>query len=230
MIPAKFILPELTTEELLAMLAEQGVQSVTAAFAETKHRRYKKGTRIGPGGEGGGRFAPKFTGRVGVTPFRPEDTPEGFFDSPKFAAFEKSLADAAEQNGVTITGQERVQGFWLGEQEPSLAVEAHDGEDGVRAFAEQARAEWDQDGVLLFDYDPAGDALSFRLTGGSGKDYAEALTAAGIQGATIHGDGVEVIGDDSVIDQVEDLRTRLGIDPADVVVKRGVLSFAERPA
>ena len=230
-------------EELAVWLAHEGVTmehwqtlpaskaapwlaqtAATRPFDPTKHERWEKGTKIRPTGEGGGRFRV----RVGVTAYRPEDDPEGFFESKKFQQFEAGLDATAKEHGVTIDVKERAQGFWLGEQEPSLAIEAHDGDEGVRAFAEDVRSDWDQDGVLLFDYDDDGDSLSFRANGGDPGQYATALSEAGVQGATIHASGVEVIGDDGMIDTIETLRASLGIDPKDVVVSRGRFELVER--
>ena len=48
--------------EIAAWLSEHpGQPAVTAAvpFVESKFKRFAKGTKVGPGGEGGGRFAPK---------------------------------------------------------------------------------------------------------------------------------------------------------------------------
>lgn len=204
--------------------AELNELTAAGVYDERKHPRYAKGTKIGPGGEGGGRFR----GRVGVTPFRPEDDPEGFFETEKFRAFEQGVGESAKQHGVTIDEMERVHGFWMGEQEPSLAIEAHDGEEGVRAFAEDVRSDWDQDGVLTFGYDENGDALAFMLHDVTPDVAASALTQAGIQGATIHPRSIEVFGDDAMIDQIEALRASLGIAPQNVVVKRGKFELVER--
>lgn len=190
--------------------------ALTAAFDPALHPHR-------PGGDShGGEWAAK----VGVTPFRPEDNPEGFYDSPKYKMFERSLGPTAKRYGVTIDAQDRVSGYWQGSQEPSLALDVHDGETGVQNFAADLRSRWDQDAVLLFHPSETGDAMAFKLP--ADGDVSGALTAVGIDGATIYDGGVEVIGDESTAKQVLELAQKLGVDPGQVQVRSGNLAFVER--
>lgn len=201
-------------EEGLLAAAWRGI---TAAFDPAKHPHE-------PGGSSkGGQWAAK----VGVTPYRPDDDPKGFYDSGKYKTFTDSLGPTADKYDVTIDGQQKVSGFWQGDQEPSLALDVHDGEDGVRRFAEDLRSTWDQDAVLLFHPDDAGEDLAYRLD--AEGDVAGALTEAGVDGATIYDGGVEIIGGKGDAAKVAQVAESLGVDPADVKVRAGRLSFVERP-
>lgn len=193
-------------------------------FDSSKHPRH-------PASGKDGRRSPtdggKFAAKLGMTPFRPDDNPVGFYDSDKFKEFERSLGETAARYDVTIDAKDRVSGFWEGAQEPSLAMDVHDGETGVRAFAQDLRTQWDQDAVLVFQPDRAGEALAYRAR--ATGDIAAALADAGIQGATIYPEGFEVIGDADDAARVIAVADMLGVPHADIKIRAGNLSFAERP-
>lgn len=194
-----------------------GVAQVGRKFDPSKHPREPSGS------DKGGQWAAK----IGLTPFRPGDEPAGFYDSDKFRAFDKSIAETAKRYDVVVDGKDKVSGFWEGDLEPSLALDVHDGVRGVRLFAEDLRGQWDQDAVLMFHEDRAGDSFAFRTK--AKGDIAGALSAAGISGATIYPDGFEVFGDADEAARVMAVADALGIDHWDVKVRAGSLSFAERP-
>lgn len=194
-----------------------GVAQVRRPFDPSKHPHEPAGSSKG------GQWA----ATLGLTPFRPGDTAAGFYDSPKFKAFDRSVSETAKRYDVTIDAKDRVQGFWEGEQEPSLALDVHDGEEGVRMYAEDLRGQWDQDAVLLFQPDRNGDQLSFRAQ--AKGDIPKALTDAGISGATIYPQGFEVYGDAGDAEKVLKAADALGVPHSEVKVRAGHLTFAERP-
>lgn len=195
-----------------------GVPQVGRPWDPSKH------PHVPAGSSKGGQWATK----VGVTPFRPGDDPQGFYDSAKFKAFEGSIDEAAARYDVTVDAKDRVQGFWQGEQEPSVALDVHDGEEGVRMFSEDIREKWDQDAVVLFQPDRAGPNLAYRAEVPAGSDVAAALTSAGVDGATIYDNGFEVFGDEGDAAKVLAAADKLGVPHSAVKVRAGKLSFVER--
>lgn len=190
---------------------------VRSMFDPSKHPHVPAGSRKG------GQWAAK----VGVTAFRPGDDPATFYDTEKAREFERHVHNAAIENGVTIDSADRVQGYWQGEQEPSYALDVHDGEEGVRAFSEDLRSEWNQDAVVLFAPDRDGPHLAYKAR--ASGDIANALTSAGIDGATIYDGGFEVFGGPDEAAKVLAAADILGIAHGDVEVRAGTLSFVERP-
>ena len=208
----------MTTEELFALAFAEA----KALLLEYKASQWVDGYTRADGTHVDGYW--RFTGRIGATPFRPEDIAEGFFDSPKAKAFEKRLPELAQQHGVILDKVERVMGYWEGDLEPSWAIEAHDGEIGVYNLSKQIQNEENQDAVLNFDYDAKdGDDIMYVLRGD--VDWVNALKDAGVQGATIHKDRVEIIGDDAMADQIEKLRDAT---KSDVTAVRGWFHLVER--
>jgi hypothetical protein len=85
---------------------------------------------------------------------------------------------------------------WQGQTEPSLAIDARDGEAGVTAWAAELGKKFDQDSVLLFHPDPAGDSASysFALKGRTEEDAINEMQKAGIPGGRIVDGKLELIG------------------------------------
>jgi len=127
-------------------------------------------------GRRGGFTVPHQKAEVGITPFRPEDEVSGFYDSPKFKRFQHDMRRIAAKDHVTIDKAVPAAGVWEGETEPSLAVDAHDGEAGVDGWAAELGKKYDQDGVLLFHPDPAGDSATYSFPLGK-TDQQVALDA-----------------------------------------------------
>jgi hypothetical protein len=165
----------------------------------------------------------RFQGVIGATAFRPDDTFEGFFDTPKAKGFEKLLGEAASKHNVKLDKVERVMGYWQGHLEPSWSIEAHDGEEGVRNFSEEIRGKYDQDAVLNFDYDEQGDSVMYVLDGEA--DWPKELEREGIEGATVFNNRVEIIGDDALAEKVAKIKEKTG---ADASAYRGSLSLIDR--
>jgi hypothetical protein len=205
------------------VVGRPGGVSQVKGFDESKHPRNPATGRdnVRSPSDGG-----KFRAKVGVTPYRPEDDPAGFYDTDKAREFERSVDQFAAENGVTVDAGDRVQGFWQGEQEPSYALDVHDGEAGVNAFAADLRAEWDQDAVMLFSPDRDGPDLAYRAQ--ASGDIANALTQAGVEGATIYAGGFEVYGDADSAAKVLAAADILGVPHQAVTVRAGSLSFVER--
>ena len=167
----------------------------------------------------------RFEGRIGATAFRPEDVNkfDDFYASAKGRAFEKSLEPTAKKHGVTLDSVEHVAGFWEGEMEPSWAIEAHDGEEGVKNFSEEIRGSYDQDAVLNFDYDEDGTDVMYEIEGKA--DWPRMLDLHKIQGATIYPNKVEIIGDDKLAKTVARMASESN---ATVSATRGSLSLVDR--
>lgn len=149
---------------------------------------------------------------VGVTPFRPGDEASGFHASPKVQEFITAMSDAATKHGVTITDHRPVTGVWLGETEPAFAVDARDGEDGVLRWAEDLRAQYDQDGVYMFAPDPDGDFGSFTFDGIDKDEAIKAMREIGVDGGRVVGDKqLEVWAHESEGEKMVALAERLGV-------------------
>lgn len=200
--------------------------ALTEAYSEWRHPRDRRGRWRDVLGLGVAT-ARRRKLSVGVTPFRPHDEAEGFYDTAKAREFERHLHEVASKHNVTVTRTDRVTGVWIGETEPAYDVRVHDGEDGVNRWAEEVREQWDQDGVLLFRQDRKGSDRLFKLTGVDPEAAIDALGKAGIDGGRVRGRDLEVIGGDDLADSIETLVELLG--PQRVVVSRGHLSFVERP-
>jgi hypothetical protein len=98
---------------------------------------------------------------------------------------------------VAITRADRAAGVWEGETEPSMAVDAHDGEAGVDSWAAQLGQKYDQDAVLMFHPDPEGDSAtySFEKMGELNRDgFLKAMKDAGIPGGRVVDEKLELVG------------------------------------
>lgn len=149
---------------------------------------------------------------VGVTPFRPGDAAARFYESPKFRRFTQDMRRLARQRSVKIDRVEKAVGVWEGETEPSLAVDAHDHEAGVEAWAAELGKRYDQDGVLLFEPSAAGDSAAYRLDVAGHRDEAlGAMGRHGIPGGRLVGDQLELVGKGAAFhDRVDALARDVG--------------------
>lgn len=162
---------------------------------------------------------------IGITPFRPEDSPIGFYDSMKAKQFEAELEPVAKQYGVTITHKEQTPGMWEGNPDPSYRLLAHDGTEGVEQFAATMRAKYDQDAVALFSPDPNGESYEFTLHKVDSAQVFEKMGDFGIPGATGVGDTVRIFGERELAENVEKLASSLD---SVVTVRRGATTWIER--
>lgn len=162
---------------------------------------------------------------IGITPFRPEDTALGFYDTMKAKQFESDIVPTAEQYGVTVSRQERVSGVWEGESEPSYSLLAHDGKEGVENFAATMRAKYNQDGVMVFAPNPNGESYAYTIHRVNPEEVTPMLSEYGIQGATVSADGITIMGDEALADNVTELATKIN---RVVTARRGDLAFVER--
>lgn len=133
---------------------------------------------------------------LGVTPFRPEDDPIGFYNSAKYQEFVDRAGTTANDYGVTIEGFDHMTGVWQGETEPSVAIRAHDHELGLQAFASKLGLSYEQDGVLVFG--KGGDDVLATFPKSSQEDAFKAMKAAGFDaGRMTTGGQLQVIGPDT---------------------------------
>lgn len=144
---------------------------------------------------------------LGITPFRAgEDNPLGFYDTAKAKQFEADLQALSTKNGVTITSADHVSGVWQGEAEPSYEVHAFDGPTSVLTMAEELRAKYNQDGVMVFTpkkaVAPGQDlnAVQYRISGIDTDVAQKMMGSYGFQGATTFGHQIELVAEGTAAD------------------------------
>lgn len=201
-------LPPLRAMDPKAGADEQARSALRKAFDTSLHPRAGHGqwaSKGGPAqkpprprkrGRSGHAQMPKVQASVGITPFRPEDEVKGFYESPKFKRFQVDMRRIARERHVSIDHVEKAAGVWQGQTEPSLAVEAHDGPHGVRAWAAEMGKRYNQDGVLLFEPSEDGNAASYRfdVRGRDNQAVFDAMDQHGIPGGTLLDGELEVVG------------------------------------
>lgn len=146
-----------------------------------------------------GRFAPRPAGAtiIGVTPNRgPAREQLGelqpYFSTSRFKGFERHAREDAP-DGVSVTGVHRCAGFWEGSLEPSAQVTVKGGSSETKAFATGLGKRYNQDGVVAFTPRKGGSQRLYRWQVSDPTLAVQALKDAGVMGATVRGNRVEVI-------------------------------------
>lgn len=183
------------------------------------------------GPEATGHPIPSISARVGATSYRPEQDKSGYHESKFGRQFERRVSRIAKHHGVTIDSRKQTRGYWLGDQEPSWSLLVHDGEDGVRAFQEDVRARWNQDGVWSFAHDESGPDAEVFVPVEDDDAALAALEQAGVEGATlIPGEGIVLwLPGGTGAEAAQKTWEQLGVDAAQVSFTSGRILQANRP-
>lgn len=182
---------------------------------------------------------------LGVTPFRgkPKDTveaTEGYYESTRYKGWLQDVKTEALRTGTEIEDIVKVAGVWQGTLEPSASVWVLGDPKGVRSMAEALGAEYNQEGVLMFDTtDDDGEGALYTLPGVKDRDEAvKAMQKHGIDGGRIvearnHEYVVEVMDfDGSLADNVASLAKALHTEqywtPGRVSLLEGGVDYQRR--
>lgn len=123
-----------------------------------------------------GRWRDRVT-RIGVTPFRPQDTVEGFRDTPKYKRFLKLIDSASEHYGVQVGDRVENEGIWKEGGEPSVDLGVKGDGVLIEGFGATLGKAYDQDAVAFFSEDESGSDVRWRLSGIKDWDKARELAA-----------------------------------------------------
>jgi len=144
-------------EQALAFVELPDGQQVLVVFEEKLHPRDRKG-----------RFtdSPNLpnlpTLEVGGTPVRPGDVEGSPALRAKFRDYDARWAEAADKLGIDIDNSEQ-QGFWDGEEEPSIATRTEADPAKVEAASALIGEHFHQDAMAVFRYDDDGPDARFAV-------------------------------------------------------------------
>ncbi len=153
---------------------------------------------------------------LGATPHRGPSKSEAeiaaYYGTARYAEFERAVRDAAAARDLELESVERVVGMWKGDLEPAASVWLRGDRDAATAMAGELCARYEQEAVLVFTRDEAGDDLLLILPGVRDPSHAkELLSRLGVDGGRFV-DGALEIADETgaMIDAVQALARELG--------------------
>lgn len=98
------------------------------------------------------------------------------------------------------------------EAEPAYTVELEGADEGVRAVACELASKYEQESVAWFAEDPGGGEVLFRLDGVADTSaFCERLIEAGVPGAWLTEQGLQVTGPTEWAEKLEQVRTELAV-------------------
>jgi hypothetical protein len=148
-----------------------------------------------------GRFAPKPGGgtQIGVTPNRGQpkgslDEIQPYFGTTRYKGFERHAREDAPA-GVKVLKTEKAGGFWEGGLEPSatVTVQRSTSKAALKDYATGLGRRYNQDGVVAFTPRKGGIQRRYRWRVNDPAAGVKALRDAGVMGATVRGNTLEVV-------------------------------------
>lgn len=118
-----------------------------------------------------------------------------YYDTDEWVEYDESIRAAAERHGVEILSEDHAAGIWQDQTEPAGAYEVRaDSMDNVRAWAQEVAGRYDQDSVMVGEYNTAasGRVYSYEVDGKDTREVLDALHAAGIPGARAYDGKLEI--------------------------------------
>ena len=97
------------------------------------------------------------------------------FNDPKVRAYEKEIANSANDFGVSILSKDRAAGVWLSNREPSFDIEAHaQSLEAADAWAAHivSKAPETQDAVIRFEYNEQGSGAMYVIRHTGDEEHA----------------------------------------------------------